>query len=84
MRRMGASLSDCIIVKQHAVGRFLWAECGKLTVIHRRLLVQSGSLTMNQRKVNEWVELFKGGLGGKDRLILSSLSIAQGRTRPVG
>jgi len=54
-------LQDCTIEEQRDVVRFLWAEGAKPVEIHRRMLAQYGQSTMSQRKVYEWVEMFKSG-----------------------
>jgi hypothetical protein len=58
---MEAPLSECTISEQRAVIRFLWAEGIKPSEIHRRMLVQYGDKFIGQRKVYEWVEMFKNG-----------------------
>jgi len=54
-----AHLQDSTNQEQRGVVRFLWAEGVKLVEIHRRMLAQYGQSTMSQRKVYEWVEMFK-------------------------
>jgi len=58
---MDAPLQDCTIEEQCGVVRFLWAEGVKPVKIHRRMLAQYGQSTMSQRKVYQWVEMFKLG-----------------------
>ena len=58
---MDAPLQDYTIEEQRGVVRFLWAEGAKPVEIHRRMLAQYGQSTMSQRKVYEWVEMFKWG-----------------------
>jgi len=58
---MDAPLQVCTIGEQRGVVRFLWAEGVKPVEIHRRMLTQYGQSTMSQRKVYEWVEMFKSG-----------------------
>jgi len=58
---MDAALQDCTIEERRGVVRFLWAEGVKPVEIHRRMLAQYGQSTMSQRKVYEWVEMFKSG-----------------------
>lgn len=57
---MAAPLLQCT-KEQHAVVRFLWSEGVKTAEIHRRLLLQHGNSCLAQRKVYEWVELFRNG-----------------------
>jgi hypothetical protein len=52
---MAAQLSDCTIEEQRA------AEGVKSAEIHRRMLAQYGARTMHQRKIYEWIKLFKEG-----------------------
>jgi len=52
-------LQDFTIEEQRGVMQFLWAEGVKTVEIHRRMLAQYGQSTMSQRKVYEWVEIFK-------------------------
>jgi len=56
---LDAPLQDCTIEKQSGLVRFLWAEGVKPVEIHPRMLAQYGQSTMSQRKVYEWVEMFK-------------------------
>ena len=58
---MDAALQDCTIEERRGVVRFLRAEEAKPVEIHRRMLAQYGQSTMSQRKVYEWVEMFKSG-----------------------
>ena len=58
---MDAPLQDCTIEEQRGVVRFLWAEGVKSVEIHRRVFAQYGQSTMSQRKLYEWVEMFKPG-----------------------
>jgi len=58
---MDAPLQDCTIEEQCGVVRFLWAEGVKPVKIHRCMLAQYGQSTMSQRKVYQWVEMFKLG-----------------------
>jgi hypothetical protein len=65
-----APFSECTISEQRAVIRFLWAEGIKPSEIHRRMLVQYGDKCTGQRKVYEWVKMFKNGrknAAGEDR-----------------
>jgi len=56
---MDAPLQDFTIEEQRGVVRFLWTEGVKPVEIHRRILAQYGQRTMRQRKIYEWVEMFK-------------------------
>jgi len=58
---MDAPLQDCTIEEQIGVVRVLWAEGVKPVEIHLRMLAQYGQSTTSQRKVYEWVEMFKSG-----------------------
>ena len=58
---MGPLLQDCATEEQRGVVRVLWAEGVKPVEIHRRMLAQYGQSTTSQRKVYEWVEMFKSG-----------------------
>ena len=58
---MDPSLRDCTIEEQQGIVRFLWAEGVKPVEIHRCMLAQYGQSTTSQRKVYEWVEMFKSG-----------------------
>ena len=58
---MDTPLQDCTI-EERGIVRFLWAEGVKPVEIHRHMLARYGQSTMSQRKVYEWVEMFK--LGG--------------------
>ena len=55
---MDAPLQDCTIEEQGGVVQFLCAEGVKPEEIHRRMFAQFGR-AMSQRKVYEWVEMFK-------------------------
>jgi len=57
---MDAPLQDCTIEEQGGVVQFLCAEGVKPEEIHRRMFAQFGR-AMSQRKVYEWVEMFKSG-----------------------
>ena len=56
---MDAPLQDCTIEEQRDVVQFVWAEGVKPVEIHCRMLAQYGQSNMSQRKVYEWVEMFK-------------------------
>jgi len=56
---MDPPLQDCTIEEQRGVLRFLRAEGVKSVEIHRCMLAEYGQSTMSQRKVYEWMEMFK-------------------------
>jgi len=59
---MVVSPSNCTVLEQRAVIRFLGAEGVKPTDIHQRILAQYGSFNCrSQRIVYGWVEMFKSG-----------------------
>jgi len=51
----------CTKEQPHAVIRFLWSERVKTVEIHRRMLFQYVDSSLAQRKVYEWMELFRNG-----------------------
>jgi len=56
---MDPPLQDCTVEEQRGIVRFLWAAGERPVEIHHRMLAQYGQSTMSQRKVYEWVEMFK-------------------------
>jgi len=58
---MDPPLQDCTIEEQRGVVRFVWTEGVRPVEIHRLMLAQYGQSTVSQRKVYEWVEMFKSG-----------------------
>ena len=57
---MDTPLQDCTI-EERGIVQFLWAEGVKPVEIHCRMLAQYGQSIMSQRKVYEWVEMFRSG-----------------------
>jgi len=58
-RKHGSSFARLHHRRTNGVVWFLWAEGVKPVEIHRQMLAQYGQSTMIQRKVYEWVEMFK-------------------------